>query len=423
MMDDVVGLVMVQVISKLGGSSTAIAPATVIRPILVSLAFAVVVPLACRFVVKPVTLLYNAHRERHPTGAVERVLCLRHTAFLIHTAVLLALVTGASYAGTSNLFAAYIAGAVVSWWDDELPHPRQSGDTAPSPDESMNQNQTTDAQPAMIQQHLPRTQASVDGIKTSSAAESDEKKAEGERPDQRPSTPRTATVAEPLLTTGVAVYTAYYHQPVARLLKPFFFASIGFSIPISRLFAGRIIWRGIVYTIIMTFAKMACGLWLIRIPWSTFVPGKLRSPKLKARLPSLPHLWGKRGKPTPPPVTPAEAPAAPQSTTTTTSSTSPTPPKPLSLYPPAILSLAMVARGEIGFLISALAESKGVFASATSPLDEPTDIFLITTTAIFLCTFVSPLCVGLLVRRVRRLEGKREDDGGGKSVLGVWGVQ
>ena len=34
-----------------------------------------------------------------------------------------------------------------------------------------------------------------------------------------------------------------------------------------------------------------------------------------------------------------------------------------SLYPAAIIGTAMMARGEIGFLIAALAESKGIFAS------------------------------------------------------------
>ncbi|KAF2811439.1 Sodium/hydrogen exchanger [Mytilinidion resinicola] len=385
MMDDIVGLVMVQVISNLGGSATTIAPATIIRPILVSLAFAAIVPFACRFVVRPATLLCNQHRECHPAGMTQRVLCLKHTAFIIHSAVLLALVTGASYAGTSNLFAAYIAGAVVSWWDDELPHPSHGGRTKIAADPAPRENQTTLLEPTMLQQ---RTQQS--------------------------------TPAQPLqLTTGAQIYAAYFYQPVARVLKPFFFASIGFSIPISRLFASRILWRGIVYTIIMTIAKMVCGLWLVRIPWSAFVPSKLRAFKLKSKFPSLPHLWGKREKTTTPPA--ASTPVAQSPQRATSPSVPPTPPKPLSLYPPAILSLAMVARGEIGFLVSALAESKGVFSPTSLPQDYPTDIFLITTLAIFLCTLVSPLCVGLLVRRVKRLEGRRER--GATSVLGVWGVE
>ncbi|KAF2488601.1 Sodium/hydrogen exchanger [Lophium mytilinum] len=415
MMDDVVGLVMVQVISNLGGSATTIAPATIIRPILVSLAFAAMVPLACRFILKPATLLCNRHRERHLGGMAERVFCLRHTAFILHSAVLLALVTGASYAGTSNLFAAYIAGAVVSWWDDELPHPSHGGRTAMAADPTPSENQTTSPEPTMPPQRAQQSDDSVRPQQDSEpeTAQSGKRETEGEKQRRRPSTPRK-------LTTGAQVYAAYYHQAVARILKPFFFASIGFSIPIRRLFAGRILWRGIVYTILMIIAKMACGLWLVRIPWPALIRNNLRSVKLKSRLPSLPHLWGKREKSTtttPPPPTPVVP--SPQSATSL--SVPPIPPKPLSLYPPAILSLAMVARGEIGFLVSGLAESKGVFSPTSLPQDAPTDIFLITTLAIFLCTLISPLCVGLLVRRVKRLEGRR--DRGATSVLGVWGVE
>jgi Kef-type K+ transport system membrane component KefB len=123
MMDDVVGLVMVQVIANLGGGN--ISAITIVRPILVSIAFAIIVPLACHFVVKPWTLSLNRHRATYPDAWLNRALQLRPTAFALHTTLLLALVAGASYAGTSNLFAAYIAGASISWWDGELPHPKR----------------------------------------------------------------------------------------------------------------------------------------------------------------------------------------------------------------------------------------------------------------------------------------------------------
>jgi len=40
-----------------------------------------------------------------------------------------------------------------------------------------------------------------------------------------------------------------------------------------------------------------------------------------------------------------------------------------------------------------------------------------------LCTIAGPLSVGTLVRRVRALEKKREEGGGGVGVLGAWGVE
>jgi hypothetical protein len=88
-----------------------------------------------------------------------------------------------------------------------------------------------------------------------------------------------------------------------------------------------------------------------------------------------------------------------------------------------ILACAMTARGEIGFLISSVAESNGVFSS-TGTAGMESDLFLIVTWAIVLCTIIGPLGVGLSVRRVKKLEEKKnvENEGSGKDVLGVWGV-
>lgn len=78
----------------------------------------------------------------------------------------------------------------------------------------------------------------------------------------------------------------------------------------------------------------------------------------------------------------------------------------------------MVARGEIGFLISSLAESNGIFSSGGNE-----QVFLIVTWAIVLCTLIGPVCVGLLVRRVKTLERERVGRGDGRYVLGVWGLE
>ena len=62
----------------------------------------------------------------------------------------------------------------------------------------------------------------------------------------------------------------------------------------------------------------------------------------------------------------------------------------------------MVARGEIGFLIFAVAGSRGIFSSAGG--DGTSELFSIITWAIMLCTIVRPIGVGLLMRRVRKLQ-------------------
>jgi len=91
----------------------------------------------------------------------------------------------------------------------------------------------------------------------------------------------------------------------------------------------------------------------------------------------------------------------------------------------------MVARGEIGFLISSLANSQGLFSanvSGQSPAQDESDpIFLIVTWAIVLCTIVGPLTVGFLVRRLKTLEERAEagtsPEGAKRNVLGSWGVE
>lgn len=112
----------------------------------------------------------------------------------------------------------------------------------------------------------------------------------------------------------------------------------------------------------------------------------------------------------------------PQQTTVVARNSTPKPEKPISLYPACILAFGMVARGEIGFLIAALAESKGILGRGAS--QEPSELFLVVTWAITLCTIIGPICIGLLVSRVKQLElqkGKRKDQSY-HNVLGAWGV-
>lgn len=95
-------------------------------------------------------------------------------------------------------------------------------------------------------------------------------------------------------------------------------------------------------------------------------------------------------------------------------SPAPTGPGTVSFYPSSILGFAMVARGEIGFLISSIAESKGVYRANDEP-DSGTvsKLFLIVSWAIVLCTIIGPLCVGVFIRIIQqkvaqRLEGQVE---------------
>ena len=84
-----------------------------------------------------------------------------------------------------------------------------------------------------------------------------------------------------------------------------------------------------------------------------------------------------------------------------------------------------MARGEIGFLIAALAESKGIFASRdeiSAEEDGGSRIYLVVTWAVVLCTVIGPVSVGFLVRRVKKVQRQRRELGGGEDPLGIWAV-
>jgi len=56
--------------------------------------------------------------------------------------------------------------------------------------------------------------------------------------------------------TFVHTFELYCADVQKYLMEPLFFASIGFAIPFLDLWSGRIVWRGIVYTLLMLIAKV-----------------------------------------------------------------------------------------------------------------------------------------------------------------------
>jgi predicted Kef-type K+ transport protein len=424
MLDDVIGLVMVQIISNLGGSGDSFSAVTVIRPLFVSIGFGVGVVLLCRFVLRPIIVKILNSKMIFPG-----FIYTSQFAFLGYTAVLVGLVAGATYAGTSSLFAAYLAGVITSWFDG-LVRAKCNASTEQAQLAASSQRQEQDAVSAPT-------------------------------PHER-SQPTQAHE----IVTGAYIYDHYYHGPVIRVLIPMFFvssipnrhrlkltiqASIGFAIPITEMFQGSVLWRGVVYAALMTFAKMCTGLWLVRYsaPFSLGTFRKLLKVPLalviscvhrpaKARIekgPSQPpensqvreHIQSTESSPE---STNAglqhRLPADRERTDSSTQSQqqenrhpSSFPPKPKSLYPASILSLAMVARGEIGYLIASLAESNGIFGETSDGSSSET--YLVVVWAISLCTLVGPISVGTIVKRLRTLQTQRTNSGG-LDPLGVWGI-
>ncbi|KAI0829234.1 Sodium/hydrogen exchanger [Trametes gibbosa] len=162
-----------------------------------------------------------------------------------------------------------------------------------------------------------------------------------------------------------------------HVFLPLFFASIGFAIPFLNLWDPTIIWRGVVYSILMCLAKLAVGLpILLHAPFLHLL--KTTHDAAIAFLQTRPRLF-------PNPEADAAASLAP-------------PHKVLVSLPTAVfMGVAMVARGEIGLLIAQLA--RGDSSSGRNPGLLSTEPFLLCIWAILLCTLVGPISLGFIVRK------------------------
>lgn len=218
MLDDVIGLAMVQVISDLGESSVSresIDIVTIARPILVSVGFVLALLIGCRYLLRP--LIKRLISVKNPMlrcmGTVEFI-------FLIQTCYLLALITGATFAGTSNLLASYLAGATTSWADGLVNvEGRQSSETPGLAATEMN----TEPGPSAIEGGPGRMT-----IRTNAVSEAQQGPLGSQQVSSR--MPRYIGGTSPPLQrdipTCMLVFRRYYEQPTRRLLIPLFFVSL-----------------------------------------------------------------------------------------------------------------------------------------------------------------------------------------------------
>lgn len=190
--DDVVGLIMVSVITNLGalGDGETVNIGWIIgRPIVASVAIGAVSPLLARYAAGP---LYRRLVEH-------RIASLGHKAtVLIMPLVLSAHLVICGYAGASLLFGAFLAGTFLS----ALPSPSADAEAHHHSQQDRESNRAP---------HFHET------------------------------------------------YEKYISGAQTVILEPLFFASIGFAIPFKKLWTGAIIWRGIVFTILMAVGKVSCA--------------------------------------------------------------------------------------------------------------------------------------------------------------------
>lgn len=315
LLDDIAGLVMAAIITELS-STPQIQWQTIVRPILVSLSFAFGTPL-CAFLLRKIS--FEVHSS------------MIHLWILVIT--LSGFVAGSSFAGTSDLFGAYLAGTFLT--------------------------------------HI--------------------------FPPMKPDTP-----------TPQSIFHTYIEPSLQTILSPVFFASIGTALPIRSLGevggSHRVVWRGMVYAIVMVVAKAVVGVWVViwDIDWKLL--GKIRrhrrtssehpTPSLNV---CLPQGCAMQDLPAPSETQPHQ----PSQTPTLTIS-----------HPrqALLLGLAMVARGEIALIVAELARPllesspnmSELVEDTITPTPSPQEAFAVVIWAILITTVGGALGVGLVLRGVQR---------------------
>ncbi|KAF2824118.1 Sodium/hydrogen exchanger [Ophiobolus disseminans] len=170
--------------------------------------------------------------------------------------------------------------------------------------------------------------------------------------------------------TFVHTFECYCLDAQKYVLEPLFFASIGFAIPFLDLWTGEAIWKGVVYTLLMLFAKLVVGVWLPI--WSvTHHDPK----KVKERAQQSDNT--ETGYPL-------------QATASSPYSSSRSAALKSSLSPSLLLGMAMVARGEIGLLIVEIGYNNTSYVSSQG--------FITAIWAILLNTIIGPIFVGLWIK-------------------------
>ena len=231
--DDVVALVLAAIVPKLGGGD--FSWKAVVRPVLVSVAFVAGTPVLSKFIVNPIlrrATRWDYTRIRRTSASRYIASYVSRDGFFLFVLVgiLSGFVAGASYAGTSELLGAYIAGC----WLRATGHALLDG-------------------PASRAAATPLQSMTVSTSMSQSQATS--------------RTGQDTTANEVAADPFTAVFETYIEPVLHRVLAPLFFGSIGSSIPFLDLWRpARVVWQGFVFSVLMAVGKAAAGLWWLVWP-------------------------------------------------------------------------------------------------------------------------------------------------------------
>lgn len=253
-MDDVVAFVLSEIIHLLGesdnsGSSTL--GAHIGRTIGVTFGLGIVVMPVTRWILRPLYLKYTRSIYRHKAG---------QSGLLLMMAVMfIGMTAGARYAGTSPLYGVYVGGLIISYLmqtEAELSLEPIHGDVVSIGDEEgIPASREFEGNP-MPGDRLRRvnthpSEVPMDRLPTRLPEETPPART----PERQHTTP-----------TFLSTFEHYISPLLVYLLLPLFFGSIGYSIPFIPLWRGRVIWKGVVYTLFMLLGKALTGIWILFWP-------------------------------------------------------------------------------------------------------------------------------------------------------------
>ncbi|KNE72334.1 hypothetical protein AMAG_16819 [Allomyces macrogynus ATCC 38327] len=342
LIDDVVALVMLSIITSLSGAGTLNVRDTafswvVARPLVASVALAVFVPVLGHSVLVPAFHMFVAPRLASWTPT-NRI----YAMVMILVCVLAGLVAGANLAGASNLLGAFLAGILLC-------------SATPVDDDEV----------AESEPHPPRADA------------------------------------EPVLDDTFQDVFALALAPLKNaVMAPLFFASMGSAIPMGDLWKPTILWRGLVYAVLMALGKAIVGPVIVLLD-ALLCRTRTSAPPSPSPSPSPPPL------PAPTPdISTSTARSTDTPTTLSTVESQPTAAPPsttdydtlvdVRVSAATLLGLGLIARGEIGIVIAQLAYAAGTTSNAVLLGEEP---FLVAMWAIVLCTVVGPAAMAVVARR------------------------
>jgi hypothetical protein len=208
---------------------------------------------------------------------------------------------------------------------------------------------------------------------------------------------------------------------------------MGFAIPLGQLFHGPVVWRGMVYTVLMALGKCATSVWLFAFPvlnkFINKVRTKMPQSNRNGQADNVPTQISPRSVHPPSQVFPdsemasksiisddldtSNPPIIQRNTILAMNYDNPDTGKTSQkyIYAVLLLSFAMTTRGEIGFLIAAVGQSIDILA--------PEEVYLVVIWAVILCTLLGSIGVGIVVFFIKKAAARLRV--GPSEILGIWG--